>query len=97
MNAASTGIPILNEPWEWLDRAEQAREVAGPLCHVNASEHALRAKTRHSSCGCDSAVPLCVSFGSEDPQCGSGNEVALKVEATRLIAEADSKGVRAGP
>jgi hypothetical protein len=25
-------------------------------------------------------VPLCGSFGSEDPQCGSGDEVALKVE-----------------
>jgi hypothetical protein len=25
-------------------------------------------------------LPLCGGFGSEDPQCGSGDEVALKVE-----------------
>jgi hypothetical protein len=25
-------------------------------------------------------LPLCGSFCSEDPQCGSGNEVALQVE-----------------
>jgi hypothetical protein len=28
----------------------------------------------------DGILPLCASFGSEDPQCGSGDEVALKVE-----------------
>src|SRR5205085_12310859 len=43
-------------------------------------EHALRAKTRHASCRCDGILPLCGRFGSEDPQCGSGDEVALKVE-----------------
>jgi len=51
------------------------------LCHGNVNEHALRAKTRQGAlCRCDSAVPLRGSFGSEDPQCGSGDEVALKVE-----------------
>jgi hypothetical protein len=25
-------------------------------------------------------LPLCSSFGSEDPQCGSGDQMALKVE-----------------
>src|SRR5438309_5845738 len=50
------------------------------LCHGNSIEHALRAKSRHASCRCDGLLPLCSSFGSEDPQCGSGDEVALKVE-----------------
>jgi hypothetical protein len=49
-------------------------------CHGNSIEHALGAKTRHASCRCDGILPLCGSFGSEDPQCGSGDEVALKVE-----------------
>src|SRR5262249_4847438 len=42
------------------------------------NEHALRAKARHASCRCDGSLPLCGSFGSEDPQCGAGDEVALK-------------------
>ena len=40
----------------------------------------MRAETRHASCRCDGILPLCGSFGSEDPQCRSGDEVALKVE-----------------
>ena len=32
------------------------------------------------SCRCDGILPLCSSFGSEDPQCGSGDQMALKVE-----------------
>jgi hypothetical protein len=51
-----------------------------PLCHGNSIEHALRAKARQGSCRCDGILPLRSSFGSEDPQCGSGDEVALKVE-----------------
>jgi hypothetical protein len=43
-------------------------------------EHALRAKTRRASYRCAGILPLCDSFGSEDSQCGSGDEVALKVE-----------------
>jgi hypothetical protein len=31
-------------------------------------------------CRCDGILPMCGRFGSEDPQCGSGDEVALKVE-----------------
>ena len=50
------------------------------LCHGNSIEHALRAKARQASCRCDGILPLCGSFGPEDPQCGSGDEVALKVE-----------------
>jgi hypothetical protein len=50
------------------------------LCHGNSIEHALRAKPHYASCRCDGFLPLCSSFGSEDPQCGSGDEVALKVE-----------------
>jgi hypothetical protein len=49
-------------------------------CHGNSIERALRAKTRHAACRCDGILPLCGSFGSEDPQCGSGDEVALKVK-----------------
>src|SRR5580704_12917120 len=40
----------------------------------------IGAKARRASCRCDGILPLCGSFGSEDPQCGSGDEVALKVE-----------------
>jgi predicted ATPase/DNA-binding winged helix-turn-helix (wHTH) protein len=50
------------------------------LCHGNSIEHALRAKSEHASCGCDRIAPLCSSFGTEDPEGGSGDEVALKVE-----------------
>ena len=31
----------LNEAWEWLDRAEQAREVAGQLTDPNARKAVL--------------------------------------------------------
>ena len=40
----------------------------------------VEAKTRHASRRCDGILPLRGSFGSEDSQCGSGDEVALKVE-----------------
>jgi hypothetical protein len=50
------------------------------LCHGNDDERALRAKTRQASCRCDRTLPLRGSFGSEFPQRGSGDEVALKVE-----------------
>jgi hypothetical protein len=36
--------------------------------------------TRHGSCFRNSSVPFGISSGSEDPQCGSRDEVALKVE-----------------
>jgi|HubBroStandDraft_6_1064221.scaffolds.fasta_scaffold1733235_1 hypothetical protein len=49
-------------------------------CHGNSIERALRAKTRNASCRYYGILPLCGSFGSEDPQCGSGDEVALKVK-----------------
>src|SRR6516165_10657934 len=49
-------------------------------CHGNSIEHAVRAETRHASCRCDGILPLCGSFCSEDPQRGSGDEVALQVE-----------------
>ena len=55
-------------------------EHSGRLCHGNSAEQASKAKSGHASCGCDRIAPLCGSFGSEDPQCGSGDEVALKVE-----------------
>jgi hypothetical protein len=37
-------------------------------------------QTGQASCRCDGTLPLCGSFGSEDPQCGSGDEVALQIE-----------------
>jgi len=40
----------------------------------------VRAEIRHASCRCDGTSPLCSSFCSEYPQCGSGYEVALQVE-----------------
>ena len=57
-----------------------ARSVADRLCRGNHDERALRAKTRQASCRCDRTLPLYGSFGSEFSQCGSGDEVALKVE-----------------
>ena len=53
---------------------------ADRLCHGNSVEQASRAKSGHASCGCDRIAPLSSSFGSEYPQGGSGDEVALKVE-----------------
>jgi len=53
----------------------------GRHCHGNSIEHAVRAEVRHASCRCDGTSPLCGSFGSEDPQCGSGDQMALKVES----------------
>ena len=49
------------------------------LCHGNSIERALRADAHDASCRCDGTSPLCGSFCSEDPQCGSGDEVALHV------------------
>jgi hypothetical protein len=40
----------------------------------------IESQTRQASCRCDSTLPLCGSLGSEDPQCGSGDEVALQIE-----------------
>jgi hypothetical protein len=37
----------------------------------------IESQTRQVSRRCDSTLPLRGSFGSEDPQCGSGDEVAL--------------------
>ena len=52
--------------------------VQGP-CHGNANEHALRACNWQGS-GCrGSNAPLGGSFGSEGPQCGPRDEVALQV------------------
>ena len=49
---------------------------------VTATPSAMHRKPRHAmgSCRCDGTLPLCSSFGAEDPQGGSGDEVALKVE-----------------
>ncbi len=55
-------------------------DAVARLCHGNSVEHALRAKTRRALCRCDDILPLCGRFGPEDPQCGSEDEVALKVE-----------------
>ena len=64
----------------------QRRIIAGiqfaGLCHGNSIEHALRAKARQASCRCDGILPLCGSFGPDDPQCGSGDEVALQIAGT---------------
>lgn len=48
--------------------------------HGNDKSHALRAESGQVSCGCDSTFPLRGSIGSEFSQCGSGGEVALKIE-----------------
>jgi hypothetical protein len=42
-NTAPRGPPsLLDETWEWLDRAEQAREVAGLLSGPAASDALMR-------------------------------------------------------
>src|ERR1700730_4259627 len=63
-------------------------------CHGNSLERALRAKPRHASCRCDGILPLCGSFGSEDPQCASGDEVALKVKGVvnRTVSAEEALG-----
>src|SRR5215472_15076972 len=50
------------------------------FCHGNSNEHTLSAKAGQASCSCDSALPMHSSLGSEATQCGSGDQVALKVE-----------------
>jgi putative transposase len=48
-------------------------------CHGNASR--AESKRRQSDlCSGDSRLPFCRRFGSQDPQCRSGNEVTLKIE-----------------
>jgi hypothetical protein len=56
------------------------RDLADGHCHGNAIEHALRAKTRQTSYRGDGILPRRSGFGSEDPQCGARDEVALKGE-----------------
>jgi len=64
------------------------RKIAAPLPRTSLatalSRQLYRARIESSywpaSCRCDGILPMCGRFGSEDPQCGSGDEVALKVE-----------------
>ena len=51
------------------------------LCHGNSIRHALGAEAGHASCRGDGVLPLSGCFGLENPQGGSGDEVALKVES----------------
>ena len=55
-------------------------EHFGALCHRNDNPHALRAKNWSGSFSCDGALPVSSRFGAEYPQCGAGDEVALKDE-----------------
>ncbi len=48
-------------------------------CHGNASR-AESERRQSDLCSGDSRLPSCRRFGSEDPQCRSGNEVTLKIE-----------------
>ena len=34
--------PLIDEAWEWLDRAEQAREIAGQLSDPGAKQAVLQ-------------------------------------------------------
>jgi hypothetical protein len=63
----------------------KVNEPVGRVCRATAlsrqRERArIESQTRQASCRRDSTLPLCGSFGSEDPQCGSGDEVALQIE-----------------
>src|SRR6267378_8284048 len=59
-------------------RGLRRSEVSGFVTAKRTST--IESQTRQASCRCDSTLPLCGSFGSEDPQCGSGDEVALQIE-----------------
>jgi hypothetical protein len=50
------------------------------LCHGNGSRGEGRAKPIWVSGSSDGCLPLRRRFGSEDPQCRSRNQVALKIE-----------------
>jgi hypothetical protein len=57
---------------------ESARDHLPPG-HGNDESYAVRAKAGRASRGCDGTCPLRSSIGSEFPQCGSGDKVALKI------------------
>jgi hypothetical protein len=57
----------------------QERSGSHGLCHGNPIGRGLGAKADHASCRRDGILPLRSRFGSEGPQCRSGDEVALKV------------------
>ena len=64
-----------------LDRPDLARRLTVvPALSRQRRRYASRAKTGQASCGCDSALPLRGSIGSEFSQRGSGDEMALKIE-----------------
>jgi hypothetical protein len=68
---------LTRSPDSYLDAPVSTKSTLRvPHCYENA----LRAKARHTSCRCDRFLPLCSRFGAEDPQGGSEDEVALKVE-----------------
>ena len=45
-----------------------------------AGGYGIPSRGRSGSCRCDSTLRMCGSSGSEYSRCGSGDEVALKVE-----------------
>ena len=63
---------------------------------VTATPSGMHRKPRLAmgSCRCDGMLPLCSSLGAEDPQCGSGDEVALKVEGVvdRVVHGEETRG-----
>jgi hypothetical protein len=60
-----------------VPRAKLGRRCG--LCHGNLLS-TYREPRFSASCRCDGILALCGRLGSEDPQCGSGDEVPLKVE-----------------
>src|SRR4029077_18078409 len=52
----------------------------GPALSRQRDRTRIESQSRQASCRCNSTLPLCGSFGSEDPQRRSRNEMALKVE-----------------
>ena len=60
------------------------RLLAGESVRTALSRQLYRARIESpywpASCRCDGILAMCGRFGSEVPQCGSGDEVALKVE-----------------
>jgi hypothetical protein len=55
-------------------------EHFGALCHGSDNAHGLRAKNWLGVMRLRQRFPVSSRFGAEYPQCGAGDEVALKVE-----------------
>ena len=91
MRAGSRGMPGNARPRTTMMKRpsygfgiSRDRLLAGESVSTALSRQLYRARIESpywpASCRCDGILAMCGRFGSEVPQCGSGDEVALKVE-----------------